>query len=59
MGNGNRDRFSVREASSRIHCDDCGSRLHVMRVEVLDGWHRFVCASHPLPAALVGREVGA
>lgn len=49
-----RDRYSVREAPTRMHCDECGCRLHVMRVEVVDSWHRFVCATHPLPDCLFG-----
>lgn len=40
-----------------MHCDDCGRRLQMMRVETVNGDIRFVCDDHPLPATLVGREV--
>lgn len=40
-----------------MDCDACGARLQLMRVERGPLTTRFVCASHELPAHLVGREV--
>ncbi|MBK8260189.1 MAG: hypothetical protein IPK80_02495 [Nannocystis sp.] len=52
------DGYRVHECRLTMHCDVCGARLAMMRVEYTraTGEHRFVCPTHELPDHLVGRE---